>query len=56
MLWQEIDKFLRGFWGNILNEKCLLASLDYPCKVSKLLAKYKNDSMLENDNLFRMHL
>ena len=52
----RIEENLKRFRGNVQHKKCSLSCLVWTWKFSESLAKYKNGSMLENDNLSRMHL
>ena len=52
----RIEENLKGFRRDVQHKKCSLACLVWSCKFSELLAKEKNENMLENFSLTRMHL
>ena len=52
----RIEENLKGFRRDIQHKKCSLACLVWSCKFLELLAKEKNENMLENYSLTRLHL
>ena len=52
----RIVQIVKGFRRDVQNKKCSLACLVWSCKFLELLAKEKNENMLENFGLTRMHL
>ena len=52
----RIEENLKGFRRNVQHKNCTLACLVWTWKFSESLAKEKNENMLENFSLTRMHL
>ena len=55
-MWLKIEQLVVRFEESIQQRNCSLASLDYPCTISDLLAKRKDRFMLGNFSLAVMHL